>query len=315
MSDKSGTITVELDKRLLVGIGDLHGHYPALRELLSALDAHYRIFDDAPELIVSPEVELVFTGDYIDRGAESRKVIDTCMNMKAMRPHDVYQLFGNHELMALTDLDTARAISSRGNALAYYSTYTSHGHNGGDVFVREFGDGNSALADYAEAMSRDSPIGDWLRSLDAVRKVGVHGKKLLFVHGGIPYTIVDRQDLRDYKRRFDERIAQKTVTFSGSEQKYDSELTSDHSVFWDRRIPKGIDETDLREMTEDLGVDFIVIGHTPQKQIVNYFDMAFNIDVGMTPRYGGNEPAAIVFKPEGVFAFYARRGEELLVQH
>jgi hypothetical protein len=44
-------------------------------------------------------------------------------------------------------------------------------------------------------------------------------------------------------------------------------------------------------------------------QIVSYHNRIFDIDVGMTPRYGENEPAAIVFKKDGVYAFYAQNGE------
>ncbi len=32
----------------------------------------------------------------------------------------------------------------------------------------------------------------------------------------------------------------------------------------------------------------------------------------MCPAYGAQEPAAIVFKPDGIYGFYAKRGEEKL---
>ena len=62
-------------------------------------------------------------------------------------------------------------------------------------------------------------------------------------------------------------------------------------------------------------MDYIVVGHTPQSRIASYFNMVFFVDVGMAPAYGHKEPAAVVFKEDGVYAFYARRGEEKLVSH
>ena len=49
----------------LIAIGDIHGCYDLLRELLE-----YQIkFDPATD-------ELIFIGDYIDRGPDSKKVVE-----------------------------------------------------------------------------------------------------------------------------------------------------------------------------------------------------------------------------------------------
>lgn len=60
---------------LLIGIGDLHGHYPALEQLLGALQESHRIFDGRTPDRLRRGVKLVFTGDFIDRGDQALAII------------------------------------------------------------------------------------------------------------------------------------------------------------------------------------------------------------------------------------------------
>ena len=50
-------------------IGDIHGCSKALRTLLEVIDPQ-------------PEDELIFLGDYIDRGSDSRGVVDQIIELK-----------------------------------------------------------------------------------------------------------------------------------------------------------------------------------------------------------------------------------------
>lgn len=71
----------------LIAIGDIHGETGKLGRLLVA---------------VSPTStdQLVFLGDYIDRGEQSREVIDQLLQIRNKYPHSVF-LRGNHEQMLL----------------------------------------------------------------------------------------------------------------------------------------------------------------------------------------------------------------------
>lgn len=69
-------------------IGDIHGELGLLNSLLEAVFAH------------DPR-EIVFVGDYIDRGPYSREVIDRIMDLD----HSTVCLMGNHELMMLSALE------------------------------------------------------------------------------------------------------------------------------------------------------------------------------------------------------------------
>lgn len=68
-----------------IAFGDIHGELEQLLTLMSRL----------PEL--GAEDTLVFLGDYIDRGADSRGVIDYLMSLPARTPARVVCLRGNHE--------------------------------------------------------------------------------------------------------------------------------------------------------------------------------------------------------------------------
>lgn len=307
---------------LLIGIGDLHGHLTALDSLLDSLNGKERIFTDAANLKLRNGVEIVFTGDYIDRGKNTIGVVEKLMDLAKANPTHVHELFGNHELIALADLPLARDLSESENAhFEYYGGI--HGINGGSAFVREFGEKpQEAFKAYVERMSRTGDIGAWLRALKPLQVSAFEDKRVLFVHGGIPHNIRDAMDLVTYLSDFISHMRIGSFKHDEALEKYlFADVVGNHSIFWDRNMPAlarqrgNGGEGMIKDITERLGVDFIVIGHTPERsgRIGNYFNRIFNADIGMSPVYGENEPGAVLFKPDGVFAFYARKGEERLV--
>jgi serine/threonine protein phosphatase 1 len=73
-----------------IAVGDIHGCRAALDALLAAIQPHT---DDT----------LVFLGDYIDRGPQSREVIERLLELESeckLKP-----LLGNHELMMMRSFD------------------------------------------------------------------------------------------------------------------------------------------------------------------------------------------------------------------
>ena len=75
---------------MIYAIGDIHGQVTMLRALLDKLRA----------LPLKDEDTLVFIGDYVDRGEDSRAVIETLIQLKQERPDTVF-LRGNHEQLML----------------------------------------------------------------------------------------------------------------------------------------------------------------------------------------------------------------------
>ena len=70
-------------------IGDIHGSYNSLAALL--------------QLVEHRAETIVFLGDYIDRGPDSKIVVELVLQLKRERPH-VITLLGNHEFMLLNYL-------------------------------------------------------------------------------------------------------------------------------------------------------------------------------------------------------------------
>ncbi len=82
------------DGQRVYAIGDVHGRADLLKILLTKIQA------DALGGDYKGRPKLVFLGDYIDRGFQSREVIDILLG-DLMSPFDTYFLKGNHEAAML----------------------------------------------------------------------------------------------------------------------------------------------------------------------------------------------------------------------
>ena len=68
-------------------IGDIHGCLKSLQKLLKLVEKEADTF--------------IFLGDYIDRGSESKEVIEYILKFKKTH-REVITLLGNHEIMTMT---------------------------------------------------------------------------------------------------------------------------------------------------------------------------------------------------------------------
>ena len=148
--------------RRVYAIGDIHGELRALRRLITECE---RDADGRPMMFV-------FIGDYIDRGPDSRGVVDYIMNLQSRLAANAICLMGNHEALALSaidDLETENWIL-----------------NGGDMTLRSY--------DVSSALELPAAHVAWLRSLRLTFDDGLR----FFVHAGInPARPLDRQDRHD----------------------------------------------------------------------------------------------------------------------
>jgi len=83
-----------------IAVGDVHGNYPALEDLLAKV---------IPDL--HPDDTLVFLGDLIDRGSRSREVVERVVELRARSPFPIVALMGNHEEWMLQSLHNPRSHS------------------------------------------------------------------------------------------------------------------------------------------------------------------------------------------------------------
>ena len=133
-----------------IAIGDIHGCYDLLKDLLE-----YQIkFDPMTD-------ELIFLGDYIDRGTDSDKVVTYLRKLRESYPDRIVLLKGNHELMA------HRAFLTNSKNDLYW-----WGLEGGRYTIESFGG-------FQRAKEILMPF---IRSLQIYYQTA----DFIFVHGGIP---------------------------------------------------------------------------------------------------------------------------------
>jgi len=81
----------------IYAIGDVHGRADLLSEL------HRHIAEDASHLTPGTEKLVVYVGDYVDRGMESRQVVDLLLD-RPLSGFTAVHLLGNHDAWLLSFL-------------------------------------------------------------------------------------------------------------------------------------------------------------------------------------------------------------------
>ena len=158
-------------------IGDVHGMAKSLEALYGQIQAdHERRGGKAA---------IIHLGDYVDRGPDSKGVIDLCRRMEQKAGNSksfaVYSLLGNHEQMMLDAYDDG------------HSTAEEHWFmNGGSETVKSYTRGRE-VDKKAWRDAVDVEHMNWLRELPTM--LVDETRKLVFVHAGIdPMTYPDCKD-------------------------------------------------------------------------------------------------------------------------
>jgi hypothetical protein len=180
----------------VVAFADVHGAYDRLVELLQATDVV-----DADLRWTAGTAHLVSLGDLLDRGAETRAVLELVMRLEreaAEAGGRLHVVLGNHELMNLlgdwryvgpADYESFapdETVALREAAYAVFAT------NAG-------GDSTSTRAQFAStyprgyfarqaAFAATGRYGEWLRALPAIVVVN----DTAYVHGGLPPAVAEQ---------------------------------------------------------------------------------------------------------------------------
>lgn len=145
-----------------IAIGDVHGCSASLEALVRKLD---------PGELARRRI--VFVGDYIDRGPDSRGVVDFLLEFR--EDHDCVFLRGNHEQMLLQGIET-------GNIANWML-------NGGGATLDSYGDGQGV-----------GDIPDEHMDFYEATRFYYDTPDYFFVHGGLPPGITIREALEDEER-------------------------------------------------------------------------------------------------------------------
>lgn len=162
----------------IYAIGDIHGRADLLDELLRLIEA------DCAN--TAAQVELIFLGDYVDRGPESAQVIDRLVTAPPGFAACRF-LAGNHEAAMVSVLEGDNSLMLQWLAYGGDATLESYG-----VSQREIAAGGVVLD---SALARVPPAHrEFLAGLEDRAVIGDY----VFVHAGIrPRVSLARQDRRD----------------------------------------------------------------------------------------------------------------------
>jgi hypothetical protein len=182
----------------IVAVGDIHGAYEPFVRILRAAG----LIDDEQRWIGGSAV-LVQTGDAVDRGSDSRRVLDLLRRLEGEAERAggrVVALVGNHEVMGMLgdlryvsagDYETFRTAESEDLrervSVALTTRAESAARTGSERFDRDrFRERFIAATplgwvERQLAFGPDGQYGRWLRSRETVVKIN----GVLFLHGGI----------------------------------------------------------------------------------------------------------------------------------
>lgn len=186
----------------VVAFADVHGAYTELLTLLRETG-----IVDAEDRWAAGHTHVVSLGDLLDRGADSRKVMDLLIRLQGEAQAaggQLHVVLGNHEAMNLLgdlrDVDTgefaayADLESAAERAQRREAWEAAQGAGSGAVFDQKFPPGYFG---HRAALSPGSKYGQWLLTLPAAIVIN----DSLFMHGG-PSTLLRGLGLQELNLRY-----------------------------------------------------------------------------------------------------------------
>jgi hypothetical protein len=293
----------------IVAVGDVHGGYA---EFVSVLQSAGVI--DQKNKWIGGATHLVQTGDCLDRGADSRKVLDLLITLEDQARKAkgrVHSLIGNHEAMNL--YGDLRYVSA-GEYNSFKSSESAELRDRAYDAIADPSMKNDAA--YKKKWYDEHPLG-WVEQRQAFGPDGRYGKPIrqrnavikingyLFLHGGISqkYASMPLTDLN-------KMIRGELQDFG----KLEGGVTMDQEgPLWYRGLASA-PEAEISEFVDSVlktfDVSHIVLGHTPTAGAVTprFGGKVILIDVGLSKGYN-DSPACLLV--EGGKPFAVHRGKKL----
>jgi serine/threonine protein phosphatase 1 len=168
------------DGVVVYAVGDIHGRLDLLNDMLARIDA---------DEVIATRKTIVFLGDYIDRGPESKGVIEAISSLQRSDRQTVVALTGNHEEALLAFLGNA-AIGPNWAEHGGWATLLSYGISPSTEQIAP--DWDVIRTNLAQALPAEHR--QFLRSLILWEAIGDY----IFVHAGVrPGVPMEKQRRRD----------------------------------------------------------------------------------------------------------------------
>lgn len=276
----------------IVAVGDVHGDYDQFVGILRSAG-----IINARNKWTGGKAFLVQTGDVVDRGPASMKVMDLLMDLEKQAPKAggrVIPMLGNHECMNMYgDLRYVSAAEYKAFATAdseqIRNAYMESEKVPDTPAVRKqwLEEHPIGWVEHRVAFSEKGKYGKWLRTNKAVVQVN----DLLFLHGGISpkYVAYTREEIN---ARVEKELGDFNLLKDGM-------VIDEFGPFWYRglaQLPEPELTPHVDQVLKNQGVAHIVIGHTPTTGAVmpRFGGKVVMIDVGMSKVYGGPQACLII---------------------
>lgn len=297
----------------IVAVGDLHGDYDAWNAILRAAG-----LINAEGRWAGGRTILVQTGDVVDRGPDSLKIIDQVMRLakEAQRAGGkLIVLTGNHEAMMVTgDLRyvhpgeyaafatrSSEALRHRAyerNQAAIEATYRKRNPDMTQAAIRAAWLSETPLGkiEHQLAWAPDGRLGRWAAANPAAVKIG----DTLFVHGGISqaYAAMPLDEINRQVRAALQARAQSEAAIINDPlgplwyRGLIMPTADEEQPLTGTRIPPSAGLSPEQELDRALaayGVKRMVVGHTPSVGGIRLLHggKLVQVDTGISRTYGG----------------------------
>lgn len=287
----------------IVAVGDAHGDYDHFLQVLQAAGVV-----DQKRKWSGGKTHLVQTGDVLDRGPDSRKILDL---LRAITPQAasaggaVHELMGNHEEMRMvgdfrytSTGEYGAFATSESSALRQQVAESAEPESRSAILDAPLG-----MIEMVRAFAANGEYGAYLRRLPAVIRIN----DVVFLHGGLSPAYAARScaDINEEVRRdltedFAKTRAAVTSTIVGGAD----------GPLWYRGLAEEPD-TFAPQVAAILAAQkarAMVVGHTaaPGERVTPRFGgTVVLIDTGMNLTYVPNgHPSALEITPAGMTAIY-----------
>jgi hypothetical protein len=295
----------------IVAVGDVHGGY----------DEFVRLLQDAGVINarrnwIGGRTQLVQTGDVVDRGPHSRRVLDLLIALErqaAKAGGRVHALLGNHEVMNVVgdlryvspeEFAAFRGPDSAALRDIAFERLADPERVRDRQYRKEWNEAHPlGWVEHRLAFGSEGKYGRWLRQRDAVVVVD----DVLFVHGGISPTYVEAT-----AASLNERIR---AELSAETPVIDGVALAEDGPLWYRGLalePEAMIAPHVGRLLTQHGVTRIVVGHTvtPGAVLPRLGGKVLLIDVGLSEAYGGRRACLVI---ERGLAFARHRGTTLSI--
>jgi hypothetical protein len=311
----------------IVAVGDVHGAYDQFVSILRAAG-----LIDRRERWSGGRAIFVQTGDVLDRGPDSRKVIDLLQRLERDAGRDggqVHALLGNHEFMRLVgdwryvspgELKAFTTAGSSALRLQVFEVMNARMEDQAAAEKRE----HDARA-YREQFMKEIPLGflemrlafepkeqygRWVRARNAA--VRING--MLFLHGGVSEEVA-QLGCDGINKAMRDEMASLPVP---PERLMSLLATSENGPLWYRGLASEPEDTfapAFEAILQKVGARAIVVGHTPVpgKIATRFGGRVILIDSGMLDGefYPGGVPSALELRSGTATAIFLDRREPI----